>query len=35
VLEALWQVFVWAVRDRLFRYRPHSRDRHPTALPQA
>jgi apolipoprotein N-acyltransferase len=33
VLEALWQVFVWAVRDRLFRYRPHSRDRHPTALP--
>jgi apolipoprotein N-acyltransferase len=35
VLEALWQVFVWAVRDRLFRYRPHSRDRHPTALPEA
>lgn len=32
VLEALWQVFAWAVRDRLFRYRPHSRDRHPTAL---
>ncbi|MGH2674068.1 MAG: apolipoprotein N-acyltransferase [Actinomycetota bacterium] len=33
VLEALWQVFVWAVRDRLLRRRPPSRDRHPTALP--
>jgi apolipoprotein N-acyltransferase len=35
VLEALWQVFAWAVRDRLFRYRPPSRDRHPTALRHA
>jgi hypothetical protein len=34
VFEALWQVFGWAVRDRLFRYRPPSRDRHPTALPE-
>jgi apolipoprotein N-acyltransferase len=33
VLEALWQVFVWAVRDRLLRRRPPSRERHPTALP--
>jgi apolipoprotein N-acyltransferase len=32
VLEALWQVFAWAVRDRVFQYRPPSRDRHPTAL---
>jgi len=32
VLEALGQVFLWAVRDRLFRYRPPSRDRHPSAL---
>ncbi len=33
VLEALWQVFLWAVRDRVFRHRPPSRHRHPTALP--
>jgi apolipoprotein N-acyltransferase len=33
VVEALWQVFGWAVRDRLLRARPPSRDRHPTALP--
>lgn len=33
VLEALWHVFTWAVRDRVFRHRPPSRDRHPTALP--
>jgi apolipoprotein N-acyltransferase len=33
VLEALWQVFVWAVRDRVLRRRPPSHDRHPTALP--
>ncbi|HEX2026131.1 MAG TPA: apolipoprotein N-acyltransferase [Actinomycetota bacterium] len=33
VVEALWQVLVWAVRDRLLRRRPPSRERHPTALP--
>jgi apolipoprotein N-acyltransferase len=33
VLEALWHVFLWAVRDRVFRHRPPSRDRHPTSLP--
>jgi apolipoprotein N-acyltransferase len=33
VLEALWQVFVWAIRDRVLRHRPMSRHRHPTALP--
>ncbi|MGH2691104.1 MAG: polyprenol monophosphomannose synthase, partial [Actinomycetota bacterium] len=33
VLEALWQVLVWALRDRVFRHRPPSRQRHPTALP--
>jgi apolipoprotein N-acyltransferase len=32
VVEALWQVLLWAVRDRLLRYRPPSRDRHPTAI---
>jgi apolipoprotein N-acyltransferase len=32
VFEALWHVLVWAVRDRLFRHRPTSRERHPTAL---
>jgi apolipoprotein N-acyltransferase len=30
VAEALWQVLAWSVRDRLLRYRPPSRDRHPT-----
>jgi apolipoprotein N-acyltransferase len=33
VLEALWQVFVWAVRDRVLRRRPPSQDLHSTALP--
>lgn len=33
VLEALWHVLVWAIRDRLLRRRPPSRHRHPTALP--
>ena len=33
VLEALWHVLVWAIRDRLLRLRPPSRHRHPTALP--
>jgi apolipoprotein N-acyltransferase len=33
VIEALWQVFVWAVRDRVLRRRPPSHERHPTALP--
>jgi dolichol-phosphate mannosyltransferase len=33
VVEALWQVFVWAVRDRVLRRRPPSQDLHPTALP--
>jgi apolipoprotein N-acyltransferase len=32
VIEALWHVLVWALRDRLFRSRPASRERHPTAL---
>ena len=31
VLEALWQVLVWAARDRFLRKRPASRDRHPSA----
>lgn len=31
VVEALWQVAVWAVRDRLLRRRPPSRERHPSA----
>jgi apolipoprotein N-acyltransferase len=31
VVEALWQVLVWAVRDRLFRRRPPSRARPPSA----
>jgi apolipoprotein N-acyltransferase len=35
VAEALWQVFVWAVRDRVLRRRPPSRARHPTALGKA
>lgn len=35
VLEALWHVFLWAIRDRVFRHRPPSRHRHPTALPSA
>jgi apolipoprotein N-acyltransferase len=30
VAEALWQVLVWAVRDRVLRRRPPSRDRHPS-----
>jgi apolipoprotein N-acyltransferase len=33
IAEALWQVFGWAVRDRLLRRRPPSRERHPSALP--
>jgi apolipoprotein N-acyltransferase len=33
VLEALWHVFAWALRDRVFRHRPPSRHRHPTRLP--
>ena len=33
VLEALWQVFLWGIRDRLFRHHPPSRHRHPTRLP--
>ena len=33
VVEALWQILLWAVRDRLLRRRPPSRTRHPTALP--
>jgi apolipoprotein N-acyltransferase len=33
VLEALWHVFGWAIRDRVFRHRPPSRHRHPTRLP--
>jgi len=33
VVEALWYVFLWAVRDRLLRRRPPSKQRHPTALP--
>ncbi|MGH2709968.1 MAG: apolipoprotein N-acyltransferase [Actinomycetota bacterium] len=33
VLEALWHVLAWAIRDRLLRRRPPSRHRHPTALP--
>ena len=33
VLEALWHVLAWAIRDRVFRHRPPSRDRHPTRLP--
>jgi apolipoprotein N-acyltransferase len=32
VVEALWQVFVWAVRDRILRKRPPSRELPPTAL---
>ncbi len=32
VVEALWYVFLWAVRDRLLRRRPPSWERHPTAL---
>jgi apolipoprotein N-acyltransferase len=32
VVEALWHVFVWAIRDRVLRWRPPSRQRHPTAL---
>jgi apolipoprotein N-acyltransferase len=31
VVEALWQVFGWAIRDRLLRRRPPSRERHPSA----
>jgi apolipoprotein N-acyltransferase len=34
VVEALWQVLVWAVRDRILRKRPPSRDLQPTALPE-
>lgn len=33
VLEALWHVLAWAIRDRLLRRRPPSRQRHPTAMP--
>jgi hypothetical protein len=33
VIEALWQILLWAVRDRILRRRPPSRTRHPTALP--
>ena len=33
VVEALWQILVWAIRDRLFRHRPASKDRHPSTLP--
>ena len=33
VVEALWQVFGWAIRDRLLRRRPPSRERHPSARP--
>jgi apolipoprotein N-acyltransferase len=32
VIEALWQILLWAVRDRLLRRRPPSRTRHPTGL---
>jgi apolipoprotein N-acyltransferase len=32
VVEALWHVFLWAIRDRVLRWRPPSRQRHPTAL---
>jgi apolipoprotein N-acyltransferase len=32
VVEALWHVFVWAIRDRLFRWRPASRSRHPSTM---
>jgi apolipoprotein N-acyltransferase len=32
VLEALWHIVAWALRDRVFRRRPASRTRHPTAL---
>jgi apolipoprotein N-acyltransferase len=32
VLEALWQVFVWAVRDRILRRRPPSQTGPPSAL---
>jgi apolipoprotein N-acyltransferase len=35
VLEALWHVLAWAVRDRVFRGRPPARDRYPSALPSA
>jgi glycosyltransferase involved in cell wall biosynthesis len=34
VLEALWHVLAWAVRDRVFRGRP-PRGRHPTPVPTA
>jgi apolipoprotein N-acyltransferase len=33
VIEALWQILLWAVRDRILRRRPPSRTRHPAALP--
>ncbi|HYZ11172.1 MAG TPA: apolipoprotein N-acyltransferase [Actinomycetota bacterium] len=33
VAEALWQVLLWAVRDRVLRRRPPARDRHPSAPP--
>jgi apolipoprotein N-acyltransferase len=32
VVEALWHILAWAVRDRLLRRHPPSRARHPTAL---
>jgi apolipoprotein N-acyltransferase len=35
VLEALWQVLVWGIRDRLLRWRPPSRQRHPSGLSSA
>jgi hypothetical protein len=33
VVEALGQILVWAVRDRILRRRPPSWIRHPTGLP--
>jgi apolipoprotein N-acyltransferase len=32
VVEALWHILAWAVRDRLFRRHPPSRAQHPTVL---
>jgi hypothetical protein len=32
VLEALGQILLWAIRDRILRRRPPSRTHHPTAL---
>jgi apolipoprotein N-acyltransferase len=33
VAEALWQVLVWAIRDRVLRRRSAARDRHPSSFP--